>query len=88
MSAGIGHPVILGTTETKEISTSSLIGFIATGSGTINLSKRNGVTGAVEPIIEGIPVTSGEWLDIPFKIDGNFLIITTVGSASGAAVVK
>ena len=78
--ATIGNPIAVGAGATVDFDASKLSGFLCTTSGTVTISRRdaNGVT----TIVNALPVTAGEFHDIPIMIgagQGRIVSASAVG---------
>lgn len=61
-----GKPILVAAGATVKFDASKLIGFLCTTSGTISIARRtkDGVT----TLVSALPVTAGEWVDIPINL--------------------
>lgn len=79
------NPVLLGAGATVTITRPSIGGFLCTTSGTITIVRDNG-DGTTTTVVTALPVTAGQWTDIPLYLGGPGRK-HTVTSASAVGVV-
>lgn len=79
-----GTPVVIASGETKEFNKSIITGFVCTASGTITINKI--VEGVEIPVLDGLAVTAGDYVDLPFKL-GNLRFNIVSAGAAGTLVV-
>ena len=75
------RPVVIAADATVTLpATANIGGFLAADSGTITVIDSLGVT-----VIAGVPVTSGIYTPMPFKLAGGGIpiVVTLAGGASG-----
>lgn len=79
-----GTPVLVAAGATVDFNKSVISGFLCTTSGTITISRID--SAGTTTLINALPVTAGQWVDIPIKISpGRGRIVSA--SAVGVLVV-
>lgn len=76
-------PLLVAAGATVPIRASRLGGFLCTTTGTITIVRDNG-GGSTTTLVNALPVTAGQWVDIPMLIGSNGGTIT---SASAVGVL-
>lgn len=76
-------PLLLGAGASESIRASRIGGFLCTTTGTITIVRNDG-GGSTTTLVNALPVTAGEWVDIPMLIGSNGGTIT---SASAVGVL-
>ena len=79
------NPVQIGAGATVQITRTSIGGFLCTTSGTLTVVKHDG-DGTTTTIINGLPVTAGNWVDLPFYLPFGGTA-TSAGGAIGVLAV-
>lgn len=78
--AGKGNPILVGAGATVEFNSSCLVGFLCTTTGTITIRRLDKDGSTV--LVNALPVTAGDWVDIPMVIGtgrGNITSASAVG---------
>lgn len=81
-----GNPILVGAGATVEFSSSCLVGFLCTTSGsiTINRLSADGST----TLVNALAVTAGQWVDIPMVIGTGRGQVVSAGGAIGTLLTK
>lgn len=73
-----GKPVSVGTNGTVVVESQSIYGFLCIASGTLTLTPFNSPA-----LITALPVTAGQFIEIPFYIGASGYTVTLADGASG-----
>lgn len=73
-----GKPVPIAANATATVESQSIYGFFCVTSGTLTLTPFN-----APALITAAPVTSGQFVELPFYIGASGYTVTLAGGASG-----